>query len=432
MVHRTVEIAWEPHRQSEWATFSASRREAARLWADLVVRHRRLRRLKCRWPSKARWYRWAKRRYPGLHSQSVQQIIREFCDAVTSARQLRKQGHAGARYPWRTLHYRDVIYTNQAARLRNGRLILPNADSGTLSIPMPVALPGRLVEVRLSFGTVHVVCQVSEEARSTERTVGVDLGVNTLIAATDGQKALLISGREAKAHVQLRNKRLAEMNARQAKLTNGSRRWKRLQRRRKRTMAKARRVLKDLCHKTTRQVANAFPGAICYIGGSFNDAAQKLGRQQAQQVSQACTAQLTAMLRYKTCDAVQVEEHYTSQTCPVCGARHKCRRTYRCGCGFTGPRDVVGCWNIRQMGLYGEMRAGSVPVLEITYLRPSGRSSPAGTRHVARLGREAHSARVAVSQFPVYDGIGLRTEPPRIDVEVQADPAAVRCVQWGL
>jgi putative transposase len=112
MSYRTVEIAWTPRTQAEWATFSASRKEAARLWGDLVVRHQRLRRLHWKWPSKGRWQRWAKGRYPGLSAQSTQQLIGEFFEAVDSCRQLRQNGQSEARYPWRTPRYHDVVYTN--------------------------------------------------------------------------------------------------------------------------------------------------------------------------------------------------------------------------------------------------------------------------------------------------------------------------------
>ncbi len=42
-----------PHQSSQWATYTAARVEAARLWGDLVARHHRLRRINWRWPSKA-------------------------------------------------------------------------------------------------------------------------------------------------------------------------------------------------------------------------------------------------------------------------------------------------------------------------------------------------------------------------------------------
>jgi hypothetical protein len=95
MSYRTVELVWTPHTITEWTTFGASRKEAARLWNDLVRRHYRMRCLGWRWPSKLRWERWSitpKRRYPGLSAQSAQQLIGEFCEAVNSCRQLRKNG----------------------------------------------------------------------------------------------------------------------------------------------------------------------------------------------------------------------------------------------------------------------------------------------------------------------------------------------------
>jgi hypothetical protein len=110
MSYRTIEVAWRARSTTEWATFSASRKEAARLWNDLVVRHHRIRRLAWKWPSKARWQKWAKGRYPGLSAQSTQQIISECCEAVDSCRQLRKNAQTEARYPWRLRRYRDVVY----------------------------------------------------------------------------------------------------------------------------------------------------------------------------------------------------------------------------------------------------------------------------------------------------------------------------------
>ena len=102
--------------------------------------------------------------------------------------------------------------------------------------------------------------------------IGVDLGVNTLLAATAGEKAVLVSGRAAKATVQYRNKCLAPCQRSQSAKTKGSRRWKRLQRRKARLLAKCHRRLRDVMHKATRKVADAFPGATCYVGKPFGRA----------------------------------------------------------------------------------------------------------------------------------------------------------------
>src|SRR5262249_50315936 len=161
--------------------------------------HFRIRRFAWRWPSKARWQGWAKGRYPQLSAQSVQQVIGEFCEAVEATTRLRMVDPM-ARYPWHKGRYRDVPYTHQDARVRDGVLLLPNGKAGTLRLRLPsgVTLFGRLMEVRLSFGCVRLVCAVPDRAPPSGPTIGVDLGVNTLIAATDGERAVLISGRGVK------------------------------------------------------------------------------------------------------------------------------------------------------------------------------------------------------------------------------------------
>ena len=114
---------------------------------------------------------------------------------------------------------------------------------------------------------------------------------------------LLLRQNSKLATIQWHNKRLADLQQRQAGKTKGSRRWKRLQRRKAKMLRKAANRVRDLSHKATRKVADAFPGATCHVGKPFNDAAQKLGRKQAQQVSSACNAKLLAQLDYKTAGA---------------------------------------------------------------------------------------------------------------------------------
>jgi putative transposase len=210
----------------------------------------------------------------------------------------------------------------------------------------------------------------------------VDLGVNTLVAATDGTKAVLVNGRGVKAVIQWRNKTLAHCQQRQSNQTKGSRRWKRLQRRRYQMLAKTQRQVRDATHKATRAIAREFPGATCYVGEPFNDAAQRAGRVQAQQVSTACTRKIIQQLDYKTAGAITVSETYSSQTCPVCGERSKHRRIYRCPtCGAIGPRDVIGAVNILSLGQHGAMLPGRSLPMQVKYLRPR-RSSSGG--HPAR------------------------------------------------
>ena len=290
----------------------------------------------------------------------------------------------GQQAPRREPHYHDVVYTNQDARIRDGRLVLPQGTSGTLRIRLPesVALPGRLMEVRLSFGVVRLTCEVSDAPHPQQAVIGVDLGVNTLIAATDGTKVFLVSGRGVKAVIQWRNKTLACLQQAQSSKTKGSLRWKRLQRRKYQMLDKTKRQVRDATHKATHAIAEAFPGATCFVGEPFNEAAQRIGRVQAQQVSTACTRRLIEQLDYKTAGAIAINEAYSSQTCPVCGERSKHRRIYHCPhCGATGPRDAIGAVNILSLGHHGAMLPGRSLPQQVKYLRP-WRSSSGG--HPAR------------------------------------------------
>lgn len=400
MAYRTVTFNWLPRSKKQWGTYTFARKEAARLWNDMVLRHARIRRMGWKFPSKRRWEVWAKKRYPLLHSQSVQQIIAEFDEAVRSTMQLRRNGKTEANYPWKLLHYRDVVYTNQAARVVDELLILPNGAAGKLvaHIPDGVEFPGRLMEVRLSYGKISAVCEVPDEPTEAKTTIGVDLGVNTLIAATDGESAILISGREAKATVQWRNKKLAGLVSKQSRHQRGSRRHKRLQRRKYKLLDKSHNRVKDIVHKATRKVKDAFPQAQVYVGKPFNEAAQKIGHIWAQQVSSASNAKIIQQLDYKTAGALSVSEAYSSQTCPVCGCRQKCRRIYTCkDCGYTAPRDVVGAVNILRIGKHGALQNNPQILIKIVFVHPTkyaGKKPASSGGHPASSSRKREATRL--------------------------------------
>lgn len=384
-MHRVVEIAWLPRSPVQWATFTAARRAAGDLWSAMVRLHGRLRRLGWKWPTWNRWERWAKGRFPGLSAQSVQQGVIAFCECLAATTAARKAAAASGRdvaavkYPWRPARYRDVTYTNQDATIRDGFLRLSHGRGGKplrVRVPEGVRLPGRLMEVTLAFGVVRLVCElatptVAPEAASLDM-VGMDLGVNTLVAATDGRMAVVVSGREAKAIQQGRNKLLASLRSGLDRAKPGSRRHKRLQRRKRQHLDRCARRMRDVVHKATRAVADAFPCARAVVGEAFNDAARKMGRRQAQQVSQAVNGRILRQLVYKLVGGARsVPEAYSSQACPVCGRRQVCRRVYRCGgCGLGAPRDVVGAANIRSIGLHGELRTRQPVPAIVRFVRP--------------------------------------------------------------
>ncbi len=110
----------------------------------------------------------------------------------------------------------------------------------------------------------------------------------------------------------------------------------------------------------------------------------------AQQVSQASNGKITRQLDYKTSGAIQVDERYSSQTCPRCGARQTCRRVYRCrACGIVAPRDVVGSTNILCIGQHKAMRIGQSLATEVVYVRPIKVSRSHPSSSVGHAGNSA-------------------------------------------
>src|SRR5262249_14247488 len=79
----------------------------------------------------------------------------------------------------------------------------------------------------------------------------VDLGEIHPAALTNGKAAMVISARRLRAAHQYTARRLAALQAKQARYTQGSRRWKRLQRRKHRFLAKQQRT-RDAEHKSGR------------------------------------------------------------------------------------------------------------------------------------------------------------------------------------
>ncbi len=373
MNYKTIQISWYPSNRQAKFILNKVRLEAGKLWSDLVEYHYEIRKKNEPWPTMFELFKHVKRAdYPNLHSLSLQEVAKDFHRAIKTIRTLRKNGQLEHNYPTKSQKYHQVVYQAQVFKIKSGWIILPNGKAGKLFVKLPknIHLEGKIVEVRLHLGKVELICKTDDVKAEPVQTIGVDLGVNTLISATDGSKALLISGREVKAIIQYRNKTLAEIQETQSNLKKYGRRWKRLQRVKYKMLTRCENKVKDVLHKATRKVADEFPNAKVYVGQPFNDAAQKLGRKQAQLVSQACNSKLIFQLNYKLNSATEVNEAYSSQTCPVCDARNKHGRIYSCACGVKAPRDVIGALNIKSIGENEMMTSGRSIPKKIRFIHP--------------------------------------------------------------
>jgi putative transposase len=378
------------------------REEAARCWNEIVKFHRRVYRKKGIWLSKAAVQRWAKGRF-ALHSQTVQALIDRYFANCETARKVRQQG-TKTRYPYKRKRYQTPVWKGQSIRVRDGKIILPNGQGRD---PLIIALLEELQNVTIcqaellwqdgSYYLSICVEAPAEELIDGDGVAAIDQGEIHAIAITDGEEALVISGREVRSVKRQRNKRLGQIDRLQRKCRRYSKRWCRLQKAKNKAKAKARRRLRDLNHKITRKAVDwcIERGIKTVVIGELSGIAQgkRLGRKQQQQISQWEFSQRQQYLSYKMKARegmlVTVSERDTSSTCPACGERVKPRgRNFRCPhCGTELHRDVVGALNILSVYEHGQV----IPVPERvnvspTYLRidfASRSSSAFGTGHAA-------------------------------------------------
>ena len=177
---------------------------------------------------------------------------------------------------------------------------------------------------------------------------------------TDEQKATM-AAMEAKSPGQGTKyaRRMVSESRKALGLKKRSRRDHHLWQTQKRVATQVNRNLKYANHAITRRAVDWLRGnkvGKVYLGdiGSIPKGRKK-GSKRLKQVKRNAQWEygnqekmMTEKLQEYGATLHKAHEHFTSQTCPNCGARHKPRgRLYRCRvCGWQGDRDAVGSANI--------------------------------------------------------------------------------------
>jgi putative transposase len=375
--------------------------ESGRVYTDTLVQHYRIFRKQGVWLSQKSGERLedATGGPTTLHAHSRDAAQQGFYKACKTAKACRELG-LDTHYPHKRKRFRTTIWKHTGIRKRAGTLLLARAKGlPPVSVPLPThlsALPATaFLEARLVWDRAarhyvwHLVIEDGwvPDVPQGEGVVAVDLGEIHPAACTDGTETVIIACRAMRANQQYTAKRLSEIRSKQAQKKKGSRRWKRLQRRKARFLAKQRRRSRDLEHKCSRAVVRFAQErhARLVVIGDVRDVAdgKRLNAKSQQKIGLWAHGRLRQYLTYKAQAvgfAVQlIDESYSSQTCPRCMHRYKPRgRTYRCpACGFVAHRDAVGAANILSQHFTGE--PGHVRPPDITkYRYPFGgkRSRP--------------------------------------------------------
>jgi putative transposase len=309
-------------------------------------------------------------RNTNLHSQTVQGIIDKFYEAIASWREAKKS-NPNARIPKRRKWYFVIPYKASAIRLKNGRLLLSNGKNNEpISLEWPYSLP-KIISVSFDCGyrVNAAYAESPEEAPAGDDTAGIDLGEIHIAVTATGKRVIISNGRELRAKRRRQNKVKAHFQRRMDKCKKRSRKWKQLDKVKKRTLKRLNNQIKDVLHKQTTAIVRTMKtDGVRTVGiGDLRELRQDVdyGAHANQRIHQMTFGQARQMITYKAKRAGMVveliNEAYTSQTCPKCGARHKSvNRDYQCPvCGLAYHRDGVGAVNIRQKTMYREL----VPVV---------------------------------------------------------------------
>ena len=188
--------------------------------------------------------------------------------------------------------------------------------------------------------------------KDSSKTIGLDLGVNNLVATSDG---LLVKGGVVKSINQWYNKQLAQYKS-QAKKRNQQHSTHRIQRLHRVRANK----IHDFFHQTSRIIINrCLSNNISTIVIGYNPLWKQscnLGKRANQSFVHIPFYKLVHMLEYKAqmvgITVIRISEAYTSQQCSKCGIIDKRNRpsrgSYHCfSCGLHLNADHNAAINIR-------------------------------------------------------------------------------------
>jgi putative transposase len=377
------------------AQCQALRAEAGRLWTDLVQFHAQAR-AQGQWLSAAELEQATKGGQYALHSQSVQALCQKFAANVATATELRQQemaetGRIVTAYPYHAKPYQTVVWKDQAlTALPAGHLRLPSGGHRpALLLPLPPEYrTANLRRAELTWRADHYeLCLTMDTGavlpppKEQGAIAGVDLGeIHIAAVTTTRRQALVVSGRQLRACKQWRNKVHSLLQEKLSRCQPGSRRAKRLGKRKAQVSAKLYRQQRDLLHQAAHKVV-AFcqaEGVRQIAVGDVRDiqTGVSLGKKVNQKISQWPHGQCVRYIREKAMRqgivVDWIDESYSTKTCSVSShvqASSPRGRRFRCaGCGARVHRDVNGANNICSKAVYG--RYGKVQADQVKYLRP--------------------------------------------------------------
>lgn len=296
--------------------------------------------------------------YASVHTHLLQDVTTRLDRAFRGFFRRVKAGQAPgfprfkARDRYNTFTFKDAGRGNGAAFVAGGKRVRLTGI-GNVKVKVHREMEGALKTLGVTRdGCGHWYAIVTREVDPkplppTEREVGIDVGLATFAATSDGE---MIANPRPLETARLRVERAQRRVSRRAK---GSRRRRKARVLLAKAHAYVRDARRDFHHKTARSLVERHDRIVVEDLNVKGLARGML----AKSVHDAGWGQFLTILATKAEDAgrevVRVNPSGTSQQCSACGAtvaKSLAVRVHRCPCGYTDDRDVNAARNILRLG----------------------------------------------------------------------------------
>lgn len=291
--------------------------------------------------------------YRDIHSQILQAVLRRSDKAFQAFFRRVKAGEEKAGYPrfQGRDRYDSFTYPQLGWSLHSNKLTLSKIGTIKVRLHRPVQGKVKTVSVRRD-GDKWFVC-FSVEVETTclppsDKAIGIDLGLTTFAALSNGQKI---------ENPRCLRKSLHKLVTKQQTLSRckrGSHRRSKARRAVAQTHRRIRNQRADFLHKESRKLVNEY-GTIVFE--KLQPANMVRKHSLALSISDAGWGQFVSYTTHKAENAgrsvVTVSPAYTSQVCSSCGAIKKkelSERWHSCECGCSLDRDHNAAINILRLG----------------------------------------------------------------------------------
>lgn len=254
-------------------------------------------------------------------------------------------------------------FTERAFSYKNGELSL--SKIGRLNVVWTLSLeakPTTVSVVKEPSGKYFVTLTLLEAEKTlspSDKTVGVDLGIETFATLSDGRKF------KAPAKIRKLRKKLAALQRKHSRRQKGSKRREKARLKVARLHEHIANVRKDFLHKLSTSLVRENQAVAIE---DLHTKGMMKNRKLSRAIGEQGWREFRNMLKYK-CEwggrKLEIVSRWlpSSKTCSYCGEKTTLTlkdRVWSCACGATHDRDVNAAKNILAAGQAAIARGGSV------------------------------------------------------------------------